>query len=146
MSVDNECLLERSVTTKESIQDIIPLQIQQQISETNAAHARALRGQEQLVTELRKQILNINEDLIERQRNFSLREAELQSEITQAQEMNRSLMEENESYQMLLHEKSMNGEFMQTSIMKVHVTTKRGPEERREEHAQAISGLLGYVV
>ncbi|KAG0068701.1 hypothetical protein BGZ90_000471 [Linnemannia elongata] len=67
---------------------------------------------------LRKQILSMNQDLIERQRNFTLKECELQAQIAQAQELNRGLMEENESYQMLLHEKSMNGEFMQTSIMK----------------------------
>ncbi|KAG0049391.1 hypothetical protein BGZ83_005798 [Gryganskiella cystojenkinii] len=103
---------------KDSAEDILPARIQQQIAENNAAHARALRGQEQLVTELRKQILNINQDMIERQRISSLRESELQAELAQAQELNKSLMEENESYQVLLHEKSMNGEFMQTSIMK----------------------------
>lgn len=65
----------------------------------------------------------MNQDLIERQRNFTLKECELQAQIAQAQELNRGLMEENESYQMLLHEKSMNGEFMQTSIMKVNIPT-----------------------
>ncbi|KAF8928286.1 hypothetical protein BGZ47_001717 [Haplosporangium gracile] len=92
--------------------------VQQQIAEINAAHTRALRAQENIVTELRKQVLNMNQDLIEHQRSFTLKENELQAQIAQAQELNRGLMEENESYQMLLHEKSMNGEFMQTSIMK----------------------------
>ncbi|KAF9930664.1 hypothetical protein FBU30_000204 [Linnemannia zychae] len=107
---------EASTSTKEV--DVVPSAVQQQIAENNAAHTRALRAQENIVKELRKQILSMNQDLIERQRNFTLKETELQAQIAQAQELNRSLMEENESYQMLLHEKSMNGEFMQTSIMK----------------------------
>ncbi|KAF9168388.1 hypothetical protein BGX21_008060 [Mortierella sp. AD011] len=98
--------------------DALPPQIQQQIAETNAAQTRALRSQEKIAAELRRQILALNQDLIERQHNFDLRESELQGEITQARELNKGLMEENESYQLLLHEKSMNGEFMQTSIMK----------------------------
>jgi ABC-type phosphate transport system auxiliary subunit len=99
----------------------VPSVVQQQIAENTAAHTRALRAQESIVTELRKQVLNMNQDFIERQRNFTLKESELQAQIAQAQELNRGLMEENESYQMLLHEKSMNGEFMQTSIMKVNL-------------------------
>ncbi|KAF9966114.1 hypothetical protein BGZ70_003244 [Mortierella alpina] len=88
------------------------------IAENNAAHARAMRAHEKLVKELRDQILHMNQDLQERQRSFLLQRSELQSEIAQARELNKNLMEENESFQMLLHEKSMNGEFMQTDIMK----------------------------
>lgn len=109
---------EREASTSSKEFDVVPPVVQQQIAENNAAHIRALRAQENIVTELRKQILSMNQDLIERQRNFTLKECELQAQIAQAQELNRGLMEENESYQMLLHEKSMNGEFMQTSIMK----------------------------
>lgn len=109
---------EREASTSSKEFDVVPPVVQQQIAENNAAHTRALRAQENIVTELRKQILSMNQDLIERQRNFTLKECELQTQIAQAQELNRGLMEENESYQMLLHEKSMNGEFMQTSIMK----------------------------
>ncbi|CAO3570782.1 unnamed protein product [Mortierella alpina] len=98
--------------------DALPPQIQQQIAENNAAHARAMRAHEKLVKELRDQILHMNQDLQERQRSFLLQRSELQSEIAQARELNKNLMEENESFQMLLHEKSMNGEFMQTDIMK----------------------------
>ncbi|KAK3813553.1 MAG: hypothetical protein JOS17DRAFT_761654 [Linnemannia elongata] len=109
---------EREASTSSKEFDVVPPVVQQQIAENNAAHTRALRAQENIVTELRKQLLNMNQDFIERQRNFTLKESELQAQIAQAQELNRGLMEENESYQMLLHEKSMNGEFMQTSIMK----------------------------
>ncbi|KAI8595929.1 hypothetical protein EDD21DRAFT_21244 [Dissophora ornata] len=98
--------------------EILPPQIQQQIAESNAAHTRALRAQTKMVANLRQQILTINQDQIERQQNINLRESELRAEISQTRELNRGLMEENESYQLLLHEKSMNGEFMQTSIMK----------------------------
>ncbi|KAK3818119.1 MAG: hypothetical protein J3R72DRAFT_460362 [Linnemannia gamsii] len=109
---------EREASTSNKELDVVPPAVQQQISENNAAQTRALKAQESIVSELRKQVLNMNQDFIERQRNFTLRETELHAQITQAQELNRGLMEENESYQMLLHEKSMNGEFMQTSIMK----------------------------
>ncbi|KAF9904412.1 hypothetical protein EC991_002686 [Linnemannia zychae] len=109
---------EREASTSSKELDVVPQAVQQQITENNAAHTRALKAQENIVSELRKQILSMNQDLIERQRNFTLKETELHSQINQAQELNRGLMEENESYQMLLHEKSMNGEFMQTSIMK----------------------------
>ncbi|KAF9098403.1 hypothetical protein BGX29_007622 [Mortierella sp. GBA35] len=109
---------EREEESGATVVDMVPPAVQQQIAENNAAHTRALRAQEKIVSQLRQQILNINQDLIERQRNFTLQESKLQAEIAQAQELNRNLMEENESYQMLLHEKSMNGEFMQTSIMK----------------------------
>ncbi|KAF9282786.1 hypothetical protein BGZ68_005744 [Mortierella alpina] len=77
-----------------------------------------MRANEKLVKELRDQILHMNQDLHERQQSFLLQRSELQSEIAQARELNKNLMEENESFQMLLHEKSMNGEFMQTDIMK----------------------------
>ncbi|KAG0326467.1 hypothetical protein BGZ99_009499 [Dissophora globulifera] len=102
----------------EELPEALPPQIQQQITESSAAHARAMRAQEKLVSELRQQILALNHELIERQQTSTLRESELQTEVIQARELNRGLMEENESYQLLLHEKSMNGEFMQTSIMK----------------------------
>ncbi|KAG0217121.1 hypothetical protein B0O80DRAFT_500338 [Mortierella sp. GBAus27b] len=98
--------------------DALPPQIQQQIAENNAAQTRALRAHEKMVTELRRQIISMNQDMIETKQMSRLRESELQDEINQAHEMNRNLMEENESFQLLLHEKSMNGEFMQTSIMK----------------------------
>lgn len=99
--------------------DVIPPHIQQQIAETNAANIRALRAHEKMVAELRRQIIAMNQDMIETKQTFRLRESELQAEINQAQELNSNLMEENESFQLLLHEKSINGEFMQTSIMKV---------------------------
>ncbi|KAF9128035.1 hypothetical protein BGW39_005376 [Mortierella sp. 14UC] len=109
---------EREASTSSKELDVVPQAVQQQIAENNAAHTRAMKAQENVVSELRKQILSMNQDLIERQRNFTLKETELHAQINQAQELNKGLMEENESYQMLLHEKSMNGEFMQTSIMK----------------------------
>ncbi|KAF9111026.1 hypothetical protein BGX27_005487 [Mortierella sp. AM989] len=108
---------DRSDFEKEQV-DALPPQIQQQIAENNAAQLRALKAQEKIVANLRQQILTMNQDIFERQHTFDLRQTELQSEVNQARELNRGLMEENESYQLLLHEKSMNGEFMQTSIMK----------------------------
>ncbi|KAF9578734.1 hypothetical protein BGW38_005323 [Lunasporangiospora selenospora] len=105
---------DRAYDDKESL----PPQIQQQIAENNAAQARALRSQEKLVAELQQQVYTLGQDLLERQRSFSLQDSTLKAELQQAQELHRVLMEENEGYQMLLHEKTMNGEFMQTSIMK----------------------------
>ncbi|KAG0024999.1 hypothetical protein BGZ81_007503 [Podila clonocystis] len=108
---------DRQETDREPAIEAVPPAIQQQISENNAAQARALRAQEKQNTDLRQQILALNQDFIERQRDFKVQESALRAEINQARELNKGLMEENESYQMLLHEKSMNGEFMQTSIM-----------------------------
>ncbi|KAF9310899.1 hypothetical protein BG003_008004 [Podila horticola] len=108
---------DRQETDREPAIEAVPPAIQQQISENNAAQARALRAQEKQNTDLRQQILALNQDFIERQRDFKVQESALRAEIIQARELNKGLMEENESYQMLLHEKSMNGEFMQTSIM-----------------------------
>ncbi|KAF9395767.1 hypothetical protein CPC16_006953 [Podila verticillata] len=108
---------ERQETDREPAIEAVPPAIQQQISENNAAQARALRAQEKQNTELRQKILTLNQDFIEHQRDFKVQESALWTEINQAREINKGLMEEIESYQMLLHEKSMNGEFMQTSIM-----------------------------
>jgi hypothetical protein len=120
-SIDKETF-DKETAEPEPVVDVIPPHIQQQIAETNAANTRALRAHEKMVAELRRQIIAMNQDMIETKQTFRLRESELQAEINQAQELNSNLMEENESFQLLLHEKSINGEFMQTSIMKV----KRG--------------------
>ncbi|KAF9433837.1 hypothetical protein BGZ76_008918 [Entomortierella beljakovae] len=98
--------------------DALPPQIQQQIAENNAAHARTLKAQEKIAAKLQQQIISMNQEMLERQQHFELRASELQDEIIQTRDLNTGLMEENESYQLLLHEKSMNGEFMQTNIMK----------------------------
>ncbi|KAI1295957.1 hypothetical protein EDD11_007686 [Mortierella claussenii] len=108
---------EHNSINKESL-DVLPPHIQQQIAESTAAQARALRTQEKLVAECRQQIFTLKQDLMEYQQHFSLRESELKAEVDQTRELNERLMKENESYQLLLGEKSMNGEFMQTSIMK----------------------------
>ncbi|KAK3817636.1 MAG: hypothetical protein J3Q66DRAFT_340601 [Benniella sp.] len=116
-SIDKE-IFDKETVEPEPVVDVIPPHIQQQIAETNAANTRALRAHEKMVAELRRQIIAMNQDMIETKQTFRLRESELQAEINQAQELNSNLMEENESFQLLLHEKSINGEFMQTSIMK----------------------------
>jgi hypothetical protein len=43
----------------------------------------------------------------------------LETEIKQLKGMNQSLQEDNESYQMLLQERTMNGDFMLRSISEV---------------------------
>lgn len=133
--------LDRQETDREPAIEAVPPAIQQQISENNAAQARALRAQEKQNTDLRQQILALNQDFIERQRDFKVQESALRAEIIQARELNKGLMEENESYQMLLHEKSMNGEFMQTSIMQVSRRTK----ERTSEQMRGLSFFLFFI-
>lgn len=49
----------------------------------------------------------------------SLRVEHLELEIANVKQVNRSLMEDNESYQILLHEKTISGEFMMNPIMQV---------------------------
>lgn len=47
---------------------------------------------------------------------------QLENELSQVKHMNQSLMEENESFQRLIFEKTMKGEFMFNPIMQVNIS------------------------
>jgi hypothetical protein len=46
---------------------------------------------------------------------------QLENELSQVKHMNQSLMEENESFQRLMFEKTMKGEFMLNPVMQVNI-------------------------
>ena len=48
---------------------------------------------------------------------------QLENELSQVKRINRSLMEENEAFQLLLHEKTMEGKFMLNPIMQVIINS-----------------------
>ncbi len=49
---------------------------------------------------------------------------QLENELSQVKHMNQALMEENEGFQLLLHEKTMKGEFMLNPFMQVMILYK----------------------
>ncbi|KAF9166945.1 hypothetical protein DFQ26_006344 [Actinomortierella ambigua] len=103
----------------DTLEEVLPVKVQQQIAENNAAQQRALRAEEKKNDELRGRLLRQANDYVEFQRLAAAKDKALQEENSQLRELNQNLMEENESFQMLLHEKTLNGELMQTGIMKM---------------------------
>ncbi|KAI8968993.1 hypothetical protein BDF20DRAFT_838968 [Mycotypha africana] len=83
---------------------------------------RTIKAQDKLILELKTEIEKQKALLQEAQKETqlqSLKVVHLEHEIASIKQLNRSLMEDNESYQILLHEKTMNGEFMMNPIMQV---------------------------
>ncbi|KAM3581429.1 hypothetical protein VKS41_006254 [Umbelopsis sp. WA50703] len=82
--------------------------------------SRTIKAQDKLIsdlkTEVEKQKNAVQENLSQLQKQ-SLKMEHLEHEISNVKQLNRSLQEDNESYQMLLHEKTMNGEIMLNSFM-----------------------------
>ncbi|KAI7881429.1 hypothetical protein K492DRAFT_177036 [Lichtheimia hyalospora FSU 10163] len=100
---------------------------------------RTIKAQDKLIAELKNDIEKQNA-LIEEQRSDakqqSLRMEHLDHEIASIKQVNRSLMEDNESYQILLHEKTISGEFIMNPIMQVE-------EKRRSMKASTSTGSNG---
>ncbi|KAG2183218.1 hypothetical protein INT43_006222, partial [Umbelopsis isabellina] len=82
--------------------------------------SRTIKAQDKLISDLKaeveKQKNAVQEHLSQLQKQ-SLRTEHLEHEISNVKQLNGSLQEDNESYQMLLHEKTMNGEIMLNSFM-----------------------------
>ena len=83
---------------------------------------RTIKAQDKLILDLKNEVEKQKSLLQENQsasQLISLKVVHLEHEITNVKQLNRSLMEDNESYQILLHEKTINGEFMMNPIMQV---------------------------
>lgn len=83
---------------------------------------RTIKAQDKLIVDLKSEIEKQKSALQEQQveaQEQSLRIVHLEHEIGNVKQLNRSLMEDNESYQILLHEKTISGEFMMNPIMQV---------------------------
>lgn len=83
---------------------------------------RTIKAQDKLILELKNELEQLKSLLQEKdaqQQRQSLKVQQLEHEITNVKQVNQSLMEDNESYQILLHEKTISGEFMTNPIMQV---------------------------
>ncbi|EIE85067.1 hypothetical protein RO3G_09777 [Rhizopus delemar RA 99-880] len=113
--------------TKETTAEIAPtLNAPKLASPSYAREAkiaqRTIKAQDKLISDLKLELDKQKGILQEHQnqvQNQSLKIEHLEHEIANVKQLNRSLMEDNESYQILLHEKTMNGEFMMNPIMQV---------------------------
>lgn len=85
---------------------------------------RTIKAQDKLIFDLRNE-LEKQKSLTQEQQSEaqlqSLKIVHLNHEIANVKQLNRSLQEDNESYQILLHEKTITGEFMMNPIMQVHI-------------------------
>ncbi|KAH8555261.1 hypothetical protein BGW37DRAFT_476454 [Umbelopsis sp. PMI_123] len=82
--------------------------------------SRTIKAQDKLISDLKAEVekqKNAAQENISQLQQQSLKMEHLEHEINNVKQLNRSLMEDNESYQMLLHEKTMNGEIMLNSFM-----------------------------
>ncbi|KAI8576674.1 hypothetical protein K450DRAFT_255610 [Umbelopsis ramanniana AG] len=82
--------------------------------------SRTIKAQDKLISDLKAEVekqKNAVQENVSQLQLQSLKMKHLEHEITNVKQLNRSLMEDNESYQMLLHEKTMNGEIMLNSFM-----------------------------
>ncbi|KAL1931688.1 hypothetical protein VTP01DRAFT_9831 [Rhizomucor pusillus] len=83
---------------------------------------RTIKAQDKLISDLKAEIEKQKSVIQDQQTQIqqqSLRVEHLELEIANVKQVNRSLMEDNESYQILLHEKTISGEFMMNPIMQV---------------------------
>lgn len=83
---------------------------------------RTIKAQDKLILDLKAELeqqKSMVQDRDSQAQRQSLRIQHLDHEIANVKQVNRSLMEDNESYQILLHEKTISGEFMMNPIMQV---------------------------
>jgi predicted RNase H-like nuclease (RuvC/YqgF family) len=83
---------------------------------------RTVKAQDKLILDLKKQLeiqAKSIQDTISQSRSQSDKLEQLEFELANVKRMNQSLMEENEGYQLLLHEKTLSGEFIQDPILQV---------------------------
>lgn len=83
---------------------------------------RTIKAQDKLILDLKMEMdqqKSLVQDRDAQAQRQSLRIQHLEQEIASVKQVNQSLMEDNESYQILLHEKTISGEFMMNPIMQV---------------------------
>ncbi|KAG2206539.1 hypothetical protein INT47_008556 [Mucor saturninus] len=91
---------------------------------------RTIKAQDKMILDLKNELEKQKAVLADRQSEaqlVSLKLVHLEHEITNVKQLNQSLMEDNESYQILLHEKTINGEFMMNPIMQVEEAPTKEP-------------------
>ncbi|RCH80063.1 hypothetical protein CU097_002275, partial [Rhizopus azygosporus] len=101
---------------------------------------RTIKAQDKLIADLKIELEKQKTMLQEHKnqvQNQSLRIEHLEHEIANVKQVNRSLMEDNESYQILLHEKTMTGEFMMNPIMQKPDAT----DQKQNSNSSTSNGL-----
>ncbi|KAI9025358.1 hypothetical protein CLU79DRAFT_745232 [Phycomyces nitens] len=98
------------------------------------AAQRMVKSQDKIITDLKRDAENsqtmIQEQALQVRAQLSKLE-HLEQEVSSMKHLNRSLMEENESYQILLHEKTISGEFMMDPILQVDQEADGVQDKRR---------------
>ncbi|KAJ1656734.1 hypothetical protein IWQ61_003737 [Dispira simplex] len=88
---------------------------QQQLRDRDALiAARTIRAQDKLIQELRTDLNHLESSKAQLQSEWEqqgFRVLQLESELGELKQVNQTLMEDNESYQLLLHERTVNGDF-----------------------------------
>ncbi|KAL1922076.1 uncharacterized protein VTP21DRAFT_10718 [Calcarisporiella thermophila] len=119
-------------------------------SENNKKSLQEARASERRVKALERRVADLmaelekarhlTQDYSTRSQQQSARLAALEHEVAQMTQLNRSLMEDNESYQILLHEKTVSGEFMLNPILQQNRHLNQSPSvmERSAEDAHSI--------
>ncbi|CAO3645399.1 unnamed protein product [Cunninghamella blakesleeana] len=90
---------------------------------------RTIKAQDKLILDLKNELeqhKSIIQEKDTHQQRQSLKMHQLENEIANVKQVNQSLMEDNESYQILLHEKTISGEFMMNPIMQVENNESNG--------------------
>ncbi|KAI8085130.1 uncharacterized protein BX664DRAFT_338591 [Halteromyces radiatus] len=83
---------------------------------------RTIKAQDKMILDLKAEMdqqKSMVQDRDAQAQRQSLRIQQLEQEIANVKHVNQSLMEDNESYQILLHEKTISGEFMMNPIMQI---------------------------
>ncbi|ORX76070.1 hypothetical protein K493DRAFT_309079 [Basidiobolus meristosporus CBS 931.73] len=91
-----------------------------EVAKENTLLTKTVKNQERLIAELREEIDKSQQAVqssTSRLQECSLQIASLENEKLQIRGVNQTLMEENESYQVLLQEKTMSGKFMLNPIL-----------------------------
>lgn len=81
------------------------------------SHSNLLLQKDKLIESLRLELAESQIKLVEMENKGGGRQAELERELLEARMANARLMEDNESYQLLLREKTLNGEFTKGDLL-----------------------------
>ncbi|KAK2744482.1 hypothetical protein FQN55_006809 [Onygenales sp. PD_40] len=135
MNVDSERNLSRSPSFRnrasadlENGQFAPSSQLQRSPSRNNS---KLILQKDKLIESLRLELAEAQIKLVEMENMGGGRQHELERELLEARMANARLMEDNESYQLLLSEKTLNGDFTKGDFM----------HENAQEQQQASSGL-----
>jgi hypothetical protein len=85
----------------------------------NLADQQTIKAQQTIIADLKSELEQQTEQHLLNSHEASLQLETLVSQVNSMKQLNQSLMEENESYQVLLHEKTLCGDFMSDPIVQV---------------------------